>query len=69
MGPSDVFADDVRDRGASTPACAGVGRLTIADRDYVEPSNLPRQWLFEEAEALPKAVAAARSLYARYVGS
>jgi len=44
---------------------AGVGRLTIIDRDYVEASNLQRQWLFEEcdaAEALPKAVAAERRL-------
>lgn len=46
-------------------ARAGVGRLTIIDRDYVEPSNLQRQWLFEEsdaAEALPKAAAAAQRL-------
>jgi len=46
-------------------ARAGVGRLTIVDRDYVETSNLQRQWLFEEtdaAEALPKAAAAARRL-------
>ena len=48
-------------------ARAGVGRLTIIDRDYVEPSNLQRQTLFDEADAaesLPKAVAAARKIAA-----
>jgi molybdopterin-synthase adenylyltransferase len=48
-------------------ARAGVGTLRIIDRDYVEPSNLQRQSLFDEADAadsLPKAVAAARKISA-----
>ena len=46
-------------------ARSGVGRLTIIDRDFVEPSNLHRQMLFTEQdarEALPKAEAARRRL-------
>jgi molybdopterin/thiamine biosynthesis adenylyltransferase len=46
---------------------AGLGRLRVIDRDFVEPSNLQRQTLFEEADAresLPKSVAAERRLRA-----
>jgi molybdopterin/thiamine biosynthesis adenylyltransferase len=50
---------------ASLLARAGVSRLTLIDRDFVEPSNLQRQMLFDEDDArasLPKAEAARRHL-------
>jgi adenylyltransferase/sulfurtransferase len=50
---------------ASLLARAGVGHLTLIDRDFVEPSNLQRQMLFDEDDArasLPKAEAARRHL-------
>ena len=46
---------------------AGVGKVTIVDRDYVEASNLQRQQLYTEedvAEKLPKAAAAEKRLRA-----
>ncbi|MGD0580067.1 MAG: ThiF family adenylyltransferase, partial [Bryobacteraceae bacterium] len=50
---------------AGALARAGVGRLILIDRDYVEWSNLQRQWLYDEEDArsgLPKAAAAARHI-------
>ena len=50
---------------AEALARAGIGRLRLIDRDYVDFSNLQRQWLFDENDAsdeVPKATAAARRL-------
>jgi len=50
---------------AGALARAGIGYLRIVDRDYVELSNLQRQWLFDECDvqqAMPKAAAAARKI-------
>src|SRR5678815_1412721 len=50
---------------AESLARAGVGRLRIVDRDFVEASNLQRQTMFTERDAderIPKVVAAANHL-------
>jgi len=46
-------------------ARAGVGHLTVVDRDFIELNNLQRQLLYDEqdlADNLPKAAAAERKL-------
>ncbi|MFZ4452963.1 ThiF family adenylyltransferase [Salibacterium aidingense] len=62
-----VGAGALGSAGAETLARAGVGHLTIIDRDYVEYSNLNRQQLYTEKDAdlpMPKAEAAKARLEA-----
>ena len=50
---------------ANTLARAGVGKLRIVDRDFLELNNLQRQVLYDEddvAAGLPKAIAAKNRL-------
>jgi len=52
---------------ADTMLRAGVGRLRLIDRDFIELSNLSRQRLYTEQDVddqLPKAIAATRHLQA-----
>jgi molybdopterin/thiamine biosynthesis adenylyltransferase len=68
LGTSHVAVVGCGATGAAAAALlarAGVGVLTLIDRDFVEESNLQRQVLFDEAdarEALPKAEAARRKI-------
>ena len=52
---------------ANTLARAGVGKLRIVDRDFLELNNLQRQVLYDESDVeqgLPKAIAAEKKLNA-----
>src|SRR5699024_6894041 len=54
-------------QSAEVLARAGIGKLTIVDRDYIEWSNLQRQQLYTEEDAegrIPKAIAAKKRLSA-----
>ena len=51
---------------AEALARAGVKKITLIDRDYVEWSNLQRQQLYSEKDAdkrIPKAIAAKKRLH------
>src|ERR1035438_7514560 len=49
---------------ANNLARAGVGKISIIDRDFVELNNLQRQMLFDENDiGTPKAIAASNKLH------
>ncbi|WP_163537125.1 MoeB/ThiF family adenylyltransferase [Gracilibacillus sp. YIM 98692] len=64
LAKSHVLIVGVGALGSSSAEClarAGVGKLTLIDRDYVEETNLQRQQLFCEKDVqnkLPKVIAA-----------
>ena len=60
-----VGAGALGSAGAEAFVRAGIGKVTIIDRDYVEWSNLQRQQLYTENDAedkIPKAIAAEKHL-------
>jgi molybdopterin-synthase adenylyltransferase len=60
-----VGAGALGSAGAEAFVRAGIGKLTLIDRDYVEWSNLQRQQLYNENDAenkIPKAIAAEKHL-------
>ncbi|MFC5402161.1 ThiF family adenylyltransferase [Cohnella soli] len=74
-GQAKLLASSVAIVGVGALGCvvanhltrAGVGKLTLIDRDIVDRSNLQRQMLYDEADAAsgaPKAIAAAARLKA-----
>src|SRR5690606_34848608 len=75
LGKSHVLIVGAGALGAGSAewlARAGVGRLTVIDRDCVEPGNLHRQALYTEEDVrlrLPKAVALRNRLAAIHPGT
>jgi len=75
LGKSHVLIVGAGALGAGSAewlARAGVGRLTVIDRDFVEPGNLHRQALYTEEDVrlrLPKAVALRNRLAAIHPGT
>ena len=68
LGKSTVVVIGCGALGTVAAAClarAGIGRLRLVDRDFIEYHNLQRQMLFDEDDVrnqIPKAIAAERHL-------